>query len=263
MLGFQRYKAIVKRTLRSFGLEVRRVGRVPPVDSTIPDAPFYAPPWSEGVATVFNPWFGYGDFRLLRELARPYTIVHPQSLYILFAFAANALTLKGEVWECGVYKGGTARMLAKLIQQKGKAGTILRLFDTFEGMPETDKTIDLHKQFDFADTSIEQVRSALLPLGDISFVSLHKGWIPQTFVGREASVITFCHVDVDIYRSVRDCCEFVYPRLAAGGVMVFDDYGLPTCPGARKAVDEFFREKPESPVVLQTGQAVVVKLPKP
>jgi O-methyltransferase len=66
-------------------------------------------------------------------------------------------------------------------------------------------------------------------------------------------------VDVDVYRSILDCCEFIYPRLKTGGVMVFDDYGFPTCPGARKAVDEFFTGKPETPVILQTGQAIVIR----
>jgi hypothetical protein len=45
--------------------------------------------------------------------------------------------------------------------------------------------------------------------------------------------------------------------------MLFDDYGFPACPGARKAVDEFFRDRPEAPVVLATGQAVVIKLSQP
>jgi O-methyltransferase len=43
--------------------------------------------------------------------------------------------------------------------------------------------------------------------------------------------------------------------------MVFDDYGLPSCPGARRAVDEFFARQPEVPLILATGQAVVFKAP--
>jgi len=42
--------------------------------------------------------------------------------------------------------------------------------------------------------------------------------------------------------------------------MIFDDYGFPTCPGAQQAVDEFFEDKPEVPLVLTTGQALVFKL---
>ena len=45
-----------------------------------------------------------------------------------------------------------------------------------------------------------------------------------------------------------------------GGMIVFDDYGFPSCPGARRAVDEAFANRPEVPICLPTGQALVVKL---
>jgi len=83
--------------------------------------------------------------------------------------------------------------------------------------------------------------------------------MPATFAEREKARIAFAHVDVDIYRSVLDCCEFIYPRLVQGGFMLFDDYGFASCPGARRAVDEFFLDAPETPIVLGTGQAFVIK----
>jgi O-methyltransferase len=42
---------------------------------------------------------------------------------------------------------------------------------------------------------------------------------------------------------------------------VFDDYGLPSCPGARAAVDEYFLGTGMQPLVLATGQAIVFKSP--
>src|SRR5206468_2009973 len=93
-------------------------------------------------------------------------------------------------------------------------------------------------------------------------VFYHQGLIPVTFSDLNEESIAFAHVDVDLYSSVMSCCEFIYPRLSLGGCMVFDDYGYPTCPGARQAVDEFFIEKPEVPLVLASGQAVVFKLPR-
>jgi hypothetical protein len=41
--------------------------------------------------------------------------------------------------------------------------------------------------------------------------------------------------------------------------MLFDDYGFVGEPGVRAAVDEFFRGKPEKPLYLPSGQALVVK----
>jgi O-methyltransferase len=239
--------AAITRTLSWFGFEVKKVRKSG--ELSIPDAEFYTP--------LFSPWNGYGEFREYLNLARPYTLVSPDRLYILLSLAANAVQLRGDFWECGVYKGGTARMLAEFLRRNAHPGTKLHLFDTFAGMPETNGEVDVHKKGDFSDTSLAAVKQVVANQERVEF---HPGWIPESFHGMPDRPIAMVHVDVDIYRSVWDCCEFIYPRLLVGGVMVFDDYGFPTCPGARKAVDEFFAGKPESPIVLGTGQALAVRL---
>ena len=162
--------------------------------------------------------------------------------------------MQGEFWECGVYRGGTAVMLAEMLTRHEGQASRLHLFDTFAGMPDTDPDRDFHVRGEFADTSEAAVRGRV---GDQRGVVFHPGLIPQTFEGLETRRVAFAHVDVDIYRSVVDCCEFLMPRMVPGGFVVFDDYGFPSCPGARQAVDEFFRDRPERPLVLSTGQAVV------
>ena len=132
----------------------------------------------------------------------------------------------------------------------------LYLFDTFEGMPVTDADKDWHKKGDFADTSLEAVTS-YIGHGDLCVV--RKGLIPATFTGLESAQIAFAHIDVDIYKSIIDCLQFIWPRLTFGGFIVFDDYGFPTCPGARSAVDEFFLQEACIPLCLPTGQALVFK----
>jgi len=57
----------------------------------------------------------------------------------------------------------------------------------------------------------------------------------------------FIHLDVDIHSSYIECLTELYPKLVPGGVVVFDDYGSPKWPGAKKAVDELFSDKEESP----------------
>jgi len=148
-------------------------------------------------------------------------------------------------------------MLAELVARMASARKhYLHLFDTFSGMPDTDREKDLHQRGDFADTSLEGVRSVV---GHDEIVTYHQGFIPDTFKGLESSQIALAHVDVDIYQSVLDCWRFIFPRLTYGGFMVFDDYGFPSCPGARAAVDEYFRETTAYPLVLPTGQAVIFK----
>jgi O-methyltransferase len=106
------------------------------------------------------------------------------------------------------------------------------------------------------DTSYEDVVTRL------EKALVFKGFIPQTFAGVAERRFAFAHVDVDIYQSIKDSCEFIYPRLNPGGWMVFDDYGFPSCAGGKRAVDEFFAGKPEVPIVLPTGQALVTKVPE-
>ena len=125
-------------------------------------------------------------------------------------------------------------------------------------MPATDMSRDLHVAGHFADTSVEAVRRLV---GDAPWIDFRQGFIPDTCAGLEGSAIRFAHVDLDIYQSILAACEFVYPRLVPGGLMVFDDYGFWSCPGAREAVDEFFSARPEAPFALPTGQALVAKLP--
>jgi hypothetical protein len=43
-------------------------------------------------------------------------------------------------------------------------------------------------------------------------------------------------------------------------MMIFDDYGfLGYAQSAKRAVDEFFDDKPEEPIVFPTGQSLIIK----
>ena len=53
--------------------------------------------------------------------------------------------------------------------------------------------------------------------------------------------------------------RFFFERLQPGGLLVCDDYGSFLCPGARRAMDEYFADRPEPIVELPTQQAFVIK----
>ncbi len=238
----------IRSLLRGFGYDIQKIPKV----GAIPDAEFYTP--------LFSPWRGFGEFEEYYRAVAAHTLVSEERCYVLYSLAKQALALNGEFWECGVYKGGTAILFSKLLREHGNSRAAqLHLFDTFAGMPETDAEKDRHHRGDFSETSLQAVQQRVPHSERVAF---HAGVIPQTFAGMENSRLAFAHVDVDIYHAVRDCCAFIYPRLLPGGFMVFDDYGFPSCPGARQAVDEFFRDKPEVPLVLPTGQAVVIAMQK-
>jgi len=183
-----------------------------------------------------------------------YTLVDHARCYVLHQFAKQASALPGDLAEVGVYKGGTAKLLALTTALRAKK--TVHLFDTFAGMPPADAAVDCHHEGDLGDTSLSAVQRHLRDCDNVRF---YPGFFPDTAGPIENLRFCLVHVDADIYQSVKDSCTFFYPRMESGGIMVFDDYGFPSCPGARKAVDEFFVGKPEGPVYLPSGQCVVVK----
>lgn len=214
----------------------------------IPDSDLYLP--------LFSPWEGQEPFDTLYREIHPHTLVKRDRTYVLWKTLQQALHLPGDVLECGVFRGGTALLEAKTMAGH-REERALHLFDSFRGMPKTAKGIDRIQEGEFSGTSVETVSALLAPF---SFAQIHAGFIPQTFEGLKIPRIAWAHVDVDIYRSVRDCIAYIYPRLVAGGTLVFDDYGFPCCSGARQAVDEAFASLPEVPLCLPTGQCLVTKL---
>lgn len=210
----------------------------------------------------YSPWLE-PEFAAAAEKVKGNTGIKPQSLYTLVHFLDDVMDLEGDVAECGVWRGGSAKLLRDRIVERN-SGKHLYLFDSFEGMADVDSGRDRHNVGDFSDTSLEHVQRFVT--GDIGTngdpgepAVFRKGWIPQSFAGLEHLKFCFAHIDLDLYQSIHDALEFIYPRLASRGVIVFDDYGFASCPGARAAVDEFFRDKPERPFVLSTAQAVIIK----
>lgn len=127
--------------------------------------------------------------------------------------------MPGDVWGCGVYQGGTAAMLAAILADKCPSKRLF-LFDTFEGMPETDPDRDEHRKGDFGDTNTESVA---VYVGHADLCVIRKGFIPDTFVRLKSAPIAMAHIDVDIYRSIVDCRNFIWPRISLGGFVVFND----------------------------------------
>lgn len=213
----------------------------------IPDAELYSP--------GFSPWLESSFQKFFREHVEPYTVVTPPRAWTLWQGLGQALNVPGAVMEAGVFQGGTARLLREVLGEK--ADRTLYLFDSFEGMHSVTKENDRHQPGDFADTSVESVRAVV---GSEPFIDYRKGWIPETFAGLEGESFCFAHIDLDLYQGVLDTLTFVYPRLSPGGIIVLDDYGFASCPGARRAVEQFFADKLERPLALQTCQALIHKL---
>lgn len=254
-------RQFVKRELLKFGY---RLERLPDTDMgkfhpdvqaalTVKNPEFYTR-WSKPYP-LFSAWLGDPEFRRVYEGTERYTVVSPDRCYILFALARYTSHLYGDVAECGVYRGGTALMLAHLLASSSATKNLF-LFDSFEGLPAPTAADTHYKRGQFSNTSLEAVAGLL---SEFKFVQIRKGWIPETFKGLEDSRFALVHIDVDLYQSARDCCSFFYPRMVRGGVMLFDEYGFPATRGEKDAVDEYFARLPEKPISLISGQCTIIK----
>ena len=116
---------------------------------------------------LYAPWES-DQFAAYYSIAAPRTLVSRDRCYVLERLLRQTLSVPGDVFECGVYKGGTAALLRALLEE-AKSSKKLYLFDTFEGMPETNPEEDLHRNGDFSDTSFEAVQSFVGGEGERAF----------------------------------------------------------------------------------------------
>src|SRR6185437_5442445 len=146
----------------------------------------------------------------------------------------RALPIGGEFFECGVFRGGSASLIADVLKESPRP---FRLFDTFrgfEGVGPNDLPGVKNGRMFHSETAADEVKTFL---GNPDFVSFHIGAVPETFRGLNQSVIAFAHLDLDLYEPTKAALAFVLPRLIrGGGTVVIDDYGDPDWPGVEKAV---------------------------
>jgi hypothetical protein len=160
----------------------------------------------------------------------------------------------GDMAELGVYRGNSAAVLAYYARLHYKN---LVLFDTFEGFDQRDLVgIDSSPHFQFADTSLDQVRDLVGDDG-VTFV---RGRFPQSIPANlYHSRFCLAHIDCDLYEPAKAGLEFFYPRLSPGGLLILHDYANPYWEGIKRAVDEYCAGIPERPVIFgdKSGTAMI------
>jgi hypothetical protein len=173
-------------------------------------------------------------------------------VFVLDQFMKLALEAEGDTAECGVYRGSSSYYICKHLVGTGRTH---HAFDSWEGLSAPSGPDGQYwKQGDL--TINEQV--AHDTLAEFDFVKYYKGWIPTRFDEVKDRKFCLLHLDVDIYQPTLDSLEFFYERLSPGAIVICDDYGFTSCPGAKAAMDEFFDKKKEPVVLLPTGQGLVI-----
>ncbi|HRN35548.1 MAG TPA: TylF/MycF/NovP-related O-methyltransferase [Flavobacteriales bacterium] len=191
----------------------------------------------------------------------PYTMTSRERLHALYNACMYVVDakLEGAFVECGVWKGGSAMMMALCLKQRGITDRDIYLFDTFEGMsrPEEvdrtfkgegasgtfEETATADDASDWCRSPVEEVMQHMRSTGyPAERVHLVKGKVENTLPSSvPASGIALLRLDTDWYASTRHELVHLYPKLVQRGVLIIDDFGH--WEGARKAVLEYFDEQ--------------------
>jgi O-methyltransferase len=203
------------------------------------------------VLSVFN---GPERLALIKEIRKEdrYLLCRPSELFMVHAVAVGQVRVPGDYAEVGVYRGATAKLMCEAKGEKD-----IHLFDTFVGLPGAE-VIDIRFDASMFSAQEEAVRKRL---AKYEKVHIYPGMFPDTAFAIMDKRFAFVHIDVDIYRSTRDCLEFFYPRMSPCGIIISHDY--PSSAGVRQAFDEFFADKRENVVNLPMSQCMVISASDP
>lgn len=160
--------------------------------------------------------------------------------------------LRGEVVECGVFKGISLMRWIKfrsLLENPFSRKIIA--FDTFGDFPKAvlpeDRLIreKFIKEAGSKSITKREFKKYLEKLNLQQNIDLIKGDIVKTaksYIKNQPGLrIALLHIDVDLFEPTKISLEIFFPRLVKGGVLILDDYGA--FPGANKAIEEYFKNE--------------------
>jgi O-methyltransferase len=204
------------------------------------------------------------EFLELYIQCREFTMTSWERLYALYKSVLYVIAngIPGEFVECGVWRGGSMRLVAMTLLSMGVKNRSLYLYDTFEGMTEpTERDVDLYgnravddwfqikrRGVKWAYAPVEEVRDNIASTGyPMDKVKLVQGPVENTIPETIPETIAILRLDTDWYESTKHEVEHLYPRLAPEGVLAIDDYGH--YQGARKAIDDYFVHSTRKPLL--------------
>jgi O-methyltransferase len=165
--------------------------------------------------------------------------------------------IKGDIVECGVFRGGSLSLLCFYAQKLNincniwgydtfEDGFLINEFSSFD-KDSKNNSLDLKnftnpKDLYYSKKKVLEVIKKFL-ITDNYYPKLIKGNIMETLLEKKnlPKNICFLRMDTDLYKTTKLQLEILYPKLVVGGVLHIDDYGH--CPGVKKAVDEFFKNQ--------------------
>lgn len=136
--------------------------------------------------------------------------------------------IKGDVVECGCWKGASTASLSLVCKV---AGRHLIVCDSFEGLPDdapdaTHRYTHLGLVTEYGPGMyagrLDEVKDNIAKYGDISVCRFIKGFFSDSLKTLKDPV-AFAFLDVDLESSMKDCIKYIWPLLVDGGLIYTDD----------------------------------------
>jgi O-methyltransferase len=206
--------------------------------------------------------------REIIKSVRPLTMTSSGRIWSLLRAVEYVHTnrINGDFVECGVWRGGSVLAMIAQLKNLNAPERKIWLYDTFQGMTAPThhdvastggaSAAQLLSTTAVADgnnvwcvASLEDVETNISKTSyspeQLVFI---KGDVESTLKERAPNDIALLRLDTDWYESTKAELEVLYPKLVPGGVCILDDYGH--WQGARKAVDDYFRQLGARPLLM-------------
>jgi len=173
--------------------------------------------------------------------------------------------------ECGCWKGLSSYLLNQQAKRLKPShdGAGFMIVDSFEGLSQPTREDRVQRGSDpplpggeytaRAGTFYCPQDAVRKALSEFPAIEYHQGWIPEVLSSLPERTYSFVHIDLDLHDPIRGAVDYFFPRLEKGGVIVLDDYGSLTWPGALKGGDDAAAALGQPLTPLSTGQALLVR----
>lgn len=180
--------------------------------------------------------------------------------------ASMALGAEGDFVECGVNAGFVSSAVMQALDWN-RTGRKFYLIDTFNG-----PVLSQYSAVEVERGRVETAKAALAAgayVTDLAriranFAEWHNavvvpGAVPDVLAALSFGAVAFLHLDMNCALPERSALEFFWPRLSAGGVVLFDDYTYFGHESQTEAIDAVAGPLGMSILALPTGQGLAIK----
>ena len=147
----------------------------------------------------------------------------------------------GDLIECGAWRGGACIFMRAVLAAYGDRTRTVWVADSFEGLPKPGAGSEDARIWEGGEmaVSLDEVRGNFARYGLLDGqVRFLKGFFIDTLPQAPVERLALMRVDGDLYDSVIQTLQYLYPKLSVGGYVLLDDYHQ-KLPPAVKAVDDY------------------------